>query len=103
MKPNKPQMAKKEAADANKSIMGTNNVRHPIVQAAMRRNVSEGRVRAAVDEGLTVQEADRRYNAAKTSSQKEAASIPVRGGAIRRARKGEAMDLIIGVNPDRNK
>jgi hypothetical protein len=89
--------------DANRSIIANNNTRHPVVAAALRRNTVEGKVRSAVDSGLTVNEADRRYKAAKSSAQKHDNTIEVRGGAIRRARNGEPMDLIIGVNPDRNK
>ena len=103
MEPKNPQLSRKEAVDANKSVIKYNNVGHPAVKAAIRRNTVEGKVRAAVDSGLTVNEADRRYKAAKGSSEKGAATIEVRGGAIRRARNGEPMDLIIGVNPDRNK
>jgi hypothetical protein len=110
MGPNKPQLTRNETVDArdesvraNKSIIKNNNPSHPVVKAAIQRNTVEGKVRKAVDTGLTVNEADRRFKAAKNSSERHAATIPVKGGAIRRARNGESMDLIIGVNPDRNK
>jgi len=110
MRPKNPQMTRNETVDArdeasraSRSIVKNNNPSHPVVKAAIQRNIVEGKVRNAVDTGLTVNEADRRYKAAKNNAQRHDATIQVKGGAIRRARNGESMDLIIGVNPDRNK
>jgi len=112
MQPKKPQLPRysknselptHQARRANASVARFNNVLHPVIKGVMKRNTAEGKVREAVDSGMSIQEADSRYKAAEASGTKDLHmyEIPVRAGALGRAKRGEPMDLITGVNPER--